>query len=77
MILLDILTNSNEPVEGLWAVLDIHPEDIPVPSDNFFQVVESLSDLSNVIPLNRDKFARRLGNWFRSRGIPGNEPASS
>ncbi len=77
MMLLEILTNSNEPVEGLWTVLDIHPEDIPTPSDNFFEVVGSLSGFSDVNSMNRDEFTRRLGNWFRSRGIPRTEPAGS
>ena len=77
MILMKLLTNSSEPVEGLWAVIGIHPEDIPVPSNNFFQVVGSLSGFSDVNSLTRDEFRRRLGNWFRSPGIPGTNPANT
>ena len=76
MKLLKLEANSSEPVEGLWAVLDIHPDDIPAPSDYFFQVVGSLNGFSPVNSLTRDEFTLRLGNWFRSRGVPRTNPAS-
>jgi len=76
MILLKLLTNSSEPVEGVWALISIHPEDIPAPSDYFFQVVGSLSGFSPVNSGTKDEYTRRLGNWFRSPGVPRTDPAS-
>jgi hypothetical protein len=76
MKLLKMETNSSEPLEALWAVLDIHPEDIPAPSDHFFQVAGSLGGLSDVNSMTRDEYTRHLGNWFRSPGMPGTDHAN-